>query len=354
MNNDKLLKIINTLHENTKHYKYHIEKDYYLDFILDAISKDDILKELLIFKWWTCLSKWYFNYYRMSEDLDFSVNFHSNKNPYKEWLEEYIKLGRNWSKKVRSKISNVLIDRLLWIIYSDELKFLNIKELSHEYCYDNEWEYIDCLKRQLKHNESKLLRLKIVYNSVVTKKEENLLIEISIWSQYWFQPEKIELQSMFEIVEPINILSHNIYQIFSEKFSAMTDRSYHERRIAIRDYFDIQFLYPLIKDNINELIPIIWKIYVNDFLHKKWVEWFIESNWMIDFNFDYDFIVKEIFNQEKELLQPAPNEVNNFLTQENIDYLYENIYFPIQDKVKEFLWINREIHLTQWLINITK
>ena len=47
-----------------------IEKDYYLTLILSRIYE---LSENLIFKGGTCLNKVYYVYYRLSEDLDFSM-----------------------------------------------------------------------------------------------------------------------------------------------------------------------------------------------------------------------------------------------------------------------------------------
>jgi predicted nucleotidyltransferase component of viral defense system len=47
-----------------------IEKDYYLTLILSRIFE---LSENLVFKGGTCLNKMYYVYYRLSEDLDFSM-----------------------------------------------------------------------------------------------------------------------------------------------------------------------------------------------------------------------------------------------------------------------------------------
>ena len=47
-----------------------MEKDYYLTFILSKIKE---LSPDLIFKGGTCLNKIYYSYYRLSEDLDFSM-----------------------------------------------------------------------------------------------------------------------------------------------------------------------------------------------------------------------------------------------------------------------------------------
>lgn len=50
-----------------------VEKDYVLDWILWGISRDDFLKNKLVFKGGTALHKMYFVDWRFSEDLDFTT-----------------------------------------------------------------------------------------------------------------------------------------------------------------------------------------------------------------------------------------------------------------------------------------
>ena len=50
-----------------------IEKDYVLSWVLFAISKNEILNKALVFKGGTVLKKAYFENYRFSEDLDFTL-----------------------------------------------------------------------------------------------------------------------------------------------------------------------------------------------------------------------------------------------------------------------------------------
>ncbi len=50
-----------------------IEKDYVLSWVLYAISKNEVLKNALVFKGGTVLKKAYFEDYRFSEDLDFTL-----------------------------------------------------------------------------------------------------------------------------------------------------------------------------------------------------------------------------------------------------------------------------------------
>lgn len=50
-----------------------IEKDYVLGLLLDGISKHNIIGRDWLFKGGTCLKKCYFETYRFSEDLDFTL-----------------------------------------------------------------------------------------------------------------------------------------------------------------------------------------------------------------------------------------------------------------------------------------
>jgi len=50
-----------------------VEKDYVLSWILAAIYHNPRLRDNWIFKGGTCLKKCYFETYRFSEDLDFTV-----------------------------------------------------------------------------------------------------------------------------------------------------------------------------------------------------------------------------------------------------------------------------------------
>lgn len=50
-----------------------IEKDYVLSWILNGMSQNKIISGILVFKGGTCLKKFYFEDYRFSEDLDFTL-----------------------------------------------------------------------------------------------------------------------------------------------------------------------------------------------------------------------------------------------------------------------------------------
>jgi predicted nucleotidyltransferase component of viral defense system len=50
-----------------------VEKDYVLGWLLAAIGADPVLGRTFIFTGGTCLKKCYFETYRFSEDLDFTL-----------------------------------------------------------------------------------------------------------------------------------------------------------------------------------------------------------------------------------------------------------------------------------------
>ena len=50
-----------------------VEKDYVLGWLLAGISANEVLAKHWVFKGGTCLKKCYFETYRFSEDLDFTI-----------------------------------------------------------------------------------------------------------------------------------------------------------------------------------------------------------------------------------------------------------------------------------------
>ena len=67
---NQFIDVINITVQRTGFRAPLLEKDYYLTFILSRVHE---LSDNLIFKGGTCLNKIYYSYYRLSEDLDFSM-----------------------------------------------------------------------------------------------------------------------------------------------------------------------------------------------------------------------------------------------------------------------------------------
>lgn len=66
---------------NAKLVPHIVEKDYVLGWILWGLSQNTDLFENWVFKGGTCLKKCYFDSYRMSEDLDFTLRKHEHLKP---------------------------------------------------------------------------------------------------------------------------------------------------------------------------------------------------------------------------------------------------------------------------------
>jgi len=81
-----------------------VEKDYILSWILKGISQHKELSESLVFKGGTVLKKFYFENYRLSEDLDFtSKNAEIANDQIFRWFDEvfeYIKEEANIPLKI--------------------------------------------------------------------------------------------------------------------------------------------------------------------------------------------------------------------------------------------------------------
>jgi predicted nucleotidyltransferase component of viral defense system len=97
-NKEEFLKLLERTSAQTGFPLRLLEKDYYLTIVLSEISK---LSPNLIFKGGTCLSKVYYSYYRLSEDLDFTLRLPDGNagrtarreaiKPVKEALKPFLK-----------------------------------------------------------------------------------------------------------------------------------------------------------------------------------------------------------------------------------------------------------------------
>ena len=74
-NKDEFVKVLDRAVKQKEFLLPLMEKDYYITLILSRIHE---LSTNLVLKGGTCLSKIYYSYYRLSEDLDFSM-----------WLPDY-------------------------------------------------------------------------------------------------------------------------------------------------------------------------------------------------------------------------------------------------------------------------
>jgi predicted nucleotidyltransferase component of viral defense system len=96
-NREEFLKVLERTSAQTGFPLRLLEKDYYITVVLSGIHE---LSKDLIFKGGTCLSKIFYSYYRLSEDLDFTLKLSGNSTrttrsnamkPVKEKLKPFLK-----------------------------------------------------------------------------------------------------------------------------------------------------------------------------------------------------------------------------------------------------------------------
>lgn len=203
---DKFLKLVDQIASLTGFYTPLIEKDYYLTLILSQINE---LCGDLIFKGGTCLNKIYYSYYRLSEDLDFSM-----------LLPEYTTTRSNRRKCMQSVKDNI----------EEFAKGLGMRIEGTE---------------EAGRNESRQYIYYFVYDPVTTPSEQTINFEIGLRFNPILGPEMRAVQHKFLhpfTGEPlfdsgdVNCLSLN--EIISEKLRAAALRE----TIAPRDFYDLDFV----------------------------------------------------------------------------------------------------------------
>ena len=242
---------------------YKFEKDFLLTLILIRFWEN---YPDLIFKWWTCLNKIYFPYFRMSEDLDFVLN---------------VDISRNRRKKLLKKYENNFIEDLsiLWLKIKDE---------------------------RTKFDEHKLAMFTFEYNSVIDNSIQTIKIDISLKNTLQLNFFKWEIKSIYfdKIIEENIFKIHfinciNLKESIAEKLRASLTR----KAPAIRDFFDIWY----VKNNSD--------FDFEDEEFKKLIELKLKE---VDFKYsleeNYNLLVKQI----KTDLKPVLNE--------DFDFNFEEIY----------------------------
>ena len=200
-----------------------LEKDYYLTLILSGVHE---LSEDLIFKGGTCLNKIYYSYYRLSEDLDFSMK-----------LPRY-----EATRGERRKCIQPVKDKIKKFVESFDLKIDDSVNPGR--------------------NESKQYVYYFVYQSALRQVEAKIKFEIGLRYNPILEVEKRQVQHNFLhpfTGEPlfdggrVNCLS--LKEIVSEKLRAAALR----KTIAPRDFYDLDFI---LRNKFNLADKEVLKLFV--------------------------------------------------------------------------------------------
>lgn len=183
-----------------------IEKDYVLGWILAGIASHHVLKPTWIFKGGTCLKKCYFETYRFSEDLDFTLTDPEHLNA--EYLGEQFLTVADW-----------VYDQTGIEIPQDTLRFKVYKNSQGGESVEGRIGYRGPL---LRRGDAPRIKLDLTASEI-------LVLEPSardVHHPYSDRP-----------AEGINISCYSFEEVFAEKIRALAER---ERP---RDLYDVVHLY---------------------------------------------------------------------------------------------------------------
>ena len=221
-NKDEFLNILERTAGQTGFSLGLLEKDYYITILLDGIHS---LSDGLIFKGGTCLSKIYYSYYRLSEDLDFSM-----KLPAQDITRA---IRSNLMKPVKDKVMELAKVRGMTVEGIDKAG----RNASKQYVF-----YID-------------------YGSVVIEKPQSIKLEVGLRFNPYLPVSKKKVSHAFLhpfTKEPLfdagSVNCFALKELVSEKLRAAATRL----EIAPRDFYDLGHL---IKVGFNFSDPDFLKLF---------------------------------------------------------------------------------------------
>ncbi len=205
-NKEEFLEVLNRAAMGNDFYLPHIEKDYYLTLLLSQIHE---LSEDLIFKGGTCLNKIYFSYYRLSEDLDFSMQLPA----------------ATLTRGIRRKAIQPVKDKIKKFVEQFGIRLDETEEPGR--------------------NESKQYLYYFIYQSALRPVEEKIKFEIGLRHNPILKTEKRKVQHHFLHLftrEPLfdggEVRCLALKEVVAEKLRAAATR----KIIAPRDFYDLDFI----------------------------------------------------------------------------------------------------------------
>ena len=179
-----------------------IEKDYFCSVILEALAEADVP---LVFKGGTCLAKVHSGFFRLSEDLDFSIPTASDS-----------------TRDVRSRA------------------FAPVKEVIA--ALPTRIPGLEALTPLEGHNASTQYNATLGYRSLLAPRTETIAIEIGLREPTLTPPERFQVHTVLlhwvqggALLETFPARCLTYAEAMAEKFRAALSR----QEVAIRDFFDI-------------------------------------------------------------------------------------------------------------------
>jgi len=190
-----------------------IEKDYHLTRILNRVN--EYLSDDIVFKGGTLLNKVYLDYHRLSEDLDFAYRGEFDLS----------------TRGKRSKVIRPIREKIPTFL--DELELTSDNPQGNG--FNNSTQYL----------------FNFQYESILSGKNENIKLEISLRQPPFLELERVKINHFFQdpftgedLIERGKILALSLEESVAEKLKAAISRI----TPAIRDYYD---LYHFIRINYD-------------------------------------------------------------------------------------------------------
>lgn len=182
-----------------------VEKDYYLTIILNNI--EGLLSDKIVFKGGTLLNKVHLNYHRLSEDLDFTYH------------------GELTARSLRSKAITPIREKMPSFLKALELESDNPRGDG----FNNSTQYV----------------FKLKYPSLITAKDENIKIEVSLRQPPLDKPVHTIIKHFYQdpftgedLFPAGKVLSLSLNEAVAEKLKAAISR----KDVAIRDHYDLWYI----------------------------------------------------------------------------------------------------------------
>ena len=220
---DKFNKFLNLVKDKTDITALElIEKDLYLNILLSKLNLENY-----VFKGGTCLAKAYLNYFRFSEDLDFTF---ANQELWKG-------KSTNEIKKICKEKINLLGEQ--------------IEKIGFDFKFDKK-----DAKYVMLGSNNKLVTFKVHYTSVLTGTPSFIKIQINFLEKIIFpyqikelislikppqftEEDQIYFKEFLEFYKTTKIEVYNIKEIVAEKVRSLLTR----KAIKSRDAIDLLFIY---------------------------------------------------------------------------------------------------------------
>ena len=231
---DKLRQFLVSVKDKTKISAVElIEKDFYLNILISKLNIDGY-----VFKGGTCLAKAYLNYFRFSEDLDFT------------FVNQKLFEGR--STKSIKKICKEKIN-----YFGEQLKNVGL-----DFIFDkSDKKYIEI------GSNNKIVTFKIYYTSILTNSPYFIKIQINFLEKIMFKPKTKELiplinpsefsredqiyyREFFQFYTKRKALVYHIKEIITEKMRSLLTR----KAVKSRDAIDLLFIYQKFKIKPKDLL----------------------------------------------------------------------------------------------------